>query len=404
MKAFTLPLLIAAMACPCYGQAQDPFEPDPDKEAAGETDSAVFYGGGGPVDLKSLCGKPIKELRLLGRDDLTDISSVAGLKLEDVMLWKINVADITPLAGMPIKKLVIFGCPVKDLSPLKGMPLESLWVGATNVTDFAPLKGLPLNDLSLYSSEVSDLSPLAGMPLERLDLSVVDSGRISDLTPLKGMKLKRLDLDANTVSKGMDIIRGMKSLEEINRQTPDKFWLKYYADAPARKRLKELGIQFHHLGVADDGSWDLGFHGDDIRDLAVLKGLPVGALGLRKCPTGDLTPLEGSKIERLHLESTAVKDLSSLRKTSLKSLLLFCPEVDDISPLKGMPLEYLLLDCPKVKGQRRMAWLSGLRIKVPTSRSGSRQMRHCGESRSSGQKWTIQGRSLARILERVNML
>ncbi len=232
MKTFILLLLVSAQTYHCLGQHEDPFEPsNPIQEELAErgSESAGFFGGDGPVDLKSLRGRPIKELQLLACDDLTDISPLVGLKLEDVMLWKVDVEDISPLAGMPIQKLVIFGCPVKDLTVLKGMPLKSLWIGATNVADFSPLKGLPLTDLSLYSSEISDLSLLEGMPLESLNIQVVDSDKISDLTPLKGMKLKHLVFDADTVTRGMDVIRTMKSLEEINRMPADEFWRKYDA-------------------------------------------------------------------------------------------------------------------------------------------------------------------------------
>lgn len=232
MKTFALLLLFVATTYQSLGQAKDPFDPsDPIKEELAEKESerAAFFGGNGPVDLKSLQGRPIKQLQLLACDDLKSISPIVGLKLEDVMLWKIDVDDISPLAGMPIQKLVIFGCPVKELTALKGMPLKSLWIGATNVADFSPLKGLPLTHLSLYSSEVSDLSPLEGMPLESLNIQVVGSGKITDLTPLKGMKLKDLDFNADTVIGGIEVIRAMKSLKEINRMPAEEFWRNYDA-------------------------------------------------------------------------------------------------------------------------------------------------------------------------------
>lgn len=237
MKTFILLWLVAATTYHCLGQGEDPFEPRAEKEL----ESAAFFGGEGPVDLKSLRGSPIKQLQLLACDKLTSISPIAGLKLEDVMLWKIDVEDITPLAGMPIQELIIYGCPVKDLTVLKGMPLKSLRIGETNVADFSPLKGLPLTHLSLYASEVSDLAPLEGMLLESLDIQVIGSGKISDLTPLKGMKLKHLEFDEDTVIRGMNVIRSMKSLEEINGMPADEFWKKYDADQIERRSKAEQG-------------------------------------------------------------------------------------------------------------------------------------------------------------------
>ena len=145
-------------------------------------------------ELQTLGGQEIKIARLVARRSVTDISAIAGMKLEEVWLWKSGVEDISSLAGMPIRTLIVLACPVKDLSPLAGLPLEYLWIGETKVTD---------------------LSPLEGMPLETLRIKVAPSGKITDLTPLKDMKLKRLEFHANTITEGMDIIRNMESLEEI---------------------------------------------------------------------------------------------------------------------------------------------------------------------------------------------
>jgi hypothetical protein len=337
---------------------------------ANDPSSAVFFGGEDPVDFDSIRGRRIKKLDLFACRDVTDISPIAGMRLEDVRLWKTGVQDISPLAGMPIRKLVIFGGSVKDLSPLAGMPLEDLWIGATKTTDFSPLKGLPLRHLSLFAAAATDLSPLEGMPLETLNLRVTVSGKITDLSPLKGMKLKRLEFHANTVTKGMDIIRNMESLERINRQTPDEFWQEYESDAPARRRLRKAGIDYRELHVTDDGNWILRFHGDDVRDLSVLKGLPVGSLTLRNGAIRDLSPLRDTEITSLLLENSAVKDLSPLKGASLRTLYLLCPNVDDISPLHGMPLEMLCLDCPKVTDisalhgmPLKTLWISGTDVR-----------------------------------------
>jgi hypothetical protein len=61
-----------------------------------------------------------------------------------------NLSDLTPLKGMKIEQLYLAGCPVKDLTPLQGMPLHLLH----------------LNDCK----ELHDLTPLAGMKLYRLRL------------------------------------------------------------------------------------------------------------------------------------------------------------------------------------------------------------------------------------------
>jgi hypothetical protein len=226
MKLSSISLILALLFQSCLGQDEDPFEPN--QKPQGE--EVTFFGGDGPIDLKSIQGKPIKRLAFMACDDLKDISAIAGMKLESVTLWKIDVKDITPLSGMPIEDLTIFGCPVDDLKSLKGMPLKSLWIGATNVVDFSPLKGLPLNHLSLYDSVVTDLSILEGMPLESLNLRVNGLSKLNDLTPLMGLNLKSLVFNAGEITMGLDVIRNMKSLEEINGIAADEFWKTYDAE------------------------------------------------------------------------------------------------------------------------------------------------------------------------------
>lgn len=281
-------------------------------------------------------------------EDRVDLNSIRGEPVEDLHLWKSNVRDLSPLAGMPIKTLVIFGCPVKDLSPLAGMPLEYAWIGATEVRDFSPLKGAPLKNLNLSVSAVTDLAFVKGMPLKSLDVSVTGEGKITDLTPLEGMQLEELVFEADTVIKGMEILRGMKSLKQINGKPPEEFWLEYEAKAPVRERLRNAGVSFHSLGVAEDGGLSLGLHGPEIKDLSVLKGFQVDQLVLGDSVIRDLSPLRELKTTTLLLDGSTLDDLSTLRGTSLKVLSLGCPKVDDVSPLKGLALQELYLRCPKV--------------------------------------------------------
>jgi len=90
---------------------------------------------------------------------------------------------------------------------------------------------MPLKYLSFENTGVSNLGPLKGMPL--VELRLPDT-RVSDLAPLKGMKLKWLSLTPRNITKGIEVVRGMKSLEEIGagrspRIKPEQFWRKYDA-------------------------------------------------------------------------------------------------------------------------------------------------------------------------------
>jgi hypothetical protein len=63
-----------------------------------------------------------------------------------------------------------------------------------------------------------------------------DGARISDLSPLEGMNLNALLFTPKNITKGLDVIRQMKSLKTIgvglgdnDEFSPAEFWKKYDA-------------------------------------------------------------------------------------------------------------------------------------------------------------------------------
>ena len=133
-------------------------------------------------------------------------------------------------------QLKAFSCvftQVGDLSPLAGMKLNHVMCSGTKVADLSPLRGMPLIQLVCDVTQVSDLSPIQGMPLEQLSCPVT---QVSDLTPLQGMNLTLIRLTPKNITKGIEIIRQMKSLRTISTAwdektqfTPDEFWKKFDA-------------------------------------------------------------------------------------------------------------------------------------------------------------------------------
>lgn len=229
-------------------------------------------------DLSPLRGMPLKYVGLsdgLGNVcPVTNLSPLKGMKLTRLNLVGIQVADLTPLVGMPLTKLDLSGTAVTKLAPLAGMPLKTLYLrncsgitdlsplkgmslnklilrGLGTVTDLSPLKGMQLTRLDLFACEgITDLSPLRGMPLTSLELERCKG--ITDLSPLQNMRLTRLDLSYCTgitdltplqyipltsliihrpgrITKGMDVLRSMKSLAEINMTPSIEFWKSYDA-------------------------------------------------------------------------------------------------------------------------------------------------------------------------------
>jgi hypothetical protein len=65
---------------------------------------------------------------------------------------------------------------------------------------------------------VQDLTPLGGMPLKSLS---IEATGVTDLAPLQTMKLEQLSLTPKNITKGLNVIREMKSLKSIGLVASD---------------------------------------------------------------------------------------------------------------------------------------------------------------------------------------
>ena len=205
-------------------------------------------------DLSPLKGAPLTRLDIASTA-VADLDPLRGMALEDLNCTGTRIFDLAPLRGMPLKRLSVHATPVKDFSILKELPLEELNVMETAFADLNLLKGMALSSLSVWSNLVTDISPLRDLPLQRLallgtpvwdlsplkgkmlsDLNIQDSkvksleplrgmplttlymGRteVSDLTPLEGMKLEVLSFSEERIARGIEIVRGMKSMQTIH--------------------------------------------------------------------------------------------------------------------------------------------------------------------------------------------
>ncbi len=185
------------------------------------------------VDLTPLRGMPLKEL-VLERTQVTDLLPLAGMPLVNLWLNEAPVSDLTPLVGAPLVQLSLLGTQVSDLTPLKGMPLESVWLNETQVTDLSPLAESPIISLTLHKTPVRDIAVVRQWPtLQRLHLGEAE---VTDLTPLEGLRLTRLILTTGKITAGMDVIRSMGTLTELDIEfreprpwPPEEFWRRYDA-------------------------------------------------------------------------------------------------------------------------------------------------------------------------------
>jgi serine/threonine protein kinase len=181
-------------------------------------------------ELKLLQGMPLTSLTLSSCTQIQDLKPLEGMPLTTLLLASCKqIRDLTPLHSMKLTKLNLDSWEIQDLTPLKGLALVELSLnGCTKVSDLTPLKGMPIRDLRLTDCGlVHDLTPLAGMPLQKLYL---DKGnQVRDVTPLKGMSLTEIRIVAKNITKGMDLLRSMKSLTSINSMSAEEFWRKYDA-------------------------------------------------------------------------------------------------------------------------------------------------------------------------------
>ena len=179
-------------------------------------------------DISVMKGMPLEEL-YLEETKVTDLSALKGAPLRVLYLNDSAIAEILPLADSQITHLNLTGTQVEDISPLRNVPLNTLWLQRTKVRDLSPLVGKNLESLDVQDTPVEDLTPLVGMTtLKRLNVA---GSHVSDLTPLFGMHLTRLLFTPSQVKKGLEVVRAMDSLQELDvefrepqRMSPSQFW------------------------------------------------------------------------------------------------------------------------------------------------------------------------------------
>ena len=183
-------------------------------------------------DLTPLQGMPLEEV-VLENTNVADLTPLEGMSLRVLKLQNTKVKDLSPIKGMPLEQLNLMGVPISDLSVVEGMPLEILWIPGTDVTDLTPLADSNLVSLDIQGTEVSDLTPLASLPrLQRLNIADTP---VSDITVLKDLKLTRITLTPSTIKSGMEDLRSMTTLAEIqtSMESPMSaadFWKRYDLD------------------------------------------------------------------------------------------------------------------------------------------------------------------------------
>src|SRR5262249_28080486 len=79
---------------------------------------------------------------------LTDLSALRGLKLTYLAVCNNNLSDLSVVRELPLEELDCRGTAITDLRALEGMRLKQLTCCYTQITDLSPLRDMPLRELS----------------------------------------------------------------------------------------------------------------------------------------------------------------------------------------------------------------------------------------------------------------
>ncbi len=123
-------------------------------------------------DLTILRGLPLQKLEV-NSTRVADLELLRGMALKQVAISDTKVTDLQPLKGMPLEYLHLGGTAVTDLSVLRGMPLTNVrLIGCQQLTDLSPLaeaKGLTLRTLPPNAKDIEFLRTFP--KLERLSFA-----------------------------------------------------------------------------------------------------------------------------------------------------------------------------------------------------------------------------------------
>ncbi|MBL7220027.1 MAG: protein kinase [Phycisphaerae bacterium] len=186
-------------------------------------------------DLSVLEGMKLTNLDLRGCSLLTSLRGIEGMPLTSLQCSGTAISDLTPLKGMKLTSLNLDRChSLSSLKGLEGAPLVTLTLQeCSELTSLRGIEGMPLASLNLSGcSLLTSLKGIEGMVLT--ELNIVDAG-VSDLSALRGMMLEKFHFTPKNITKGIEIIRNMKSIRQIgirwdHRLKPEEFWKKYDAE------------------------------------------------------------------------------------------------------------------------------------------------------------------------------
>jgi len=268
-----------------------------------------------------------------------------------------QLKDLSPLANLGLESVTIRNCRVHNLDFVEDMPLKQLDLADTNVRDISALKKTQITWLNLAGSRVFDFSGLSRVPLSYLNLSRC---QIKDVGFLKGMQIQHLEL-ADSRVHDFSPISHLPKLKHLNlNQTQIR-------DIDLLKKLPLQTLHLNATGISDISPLEgmklrvLDLGNTAVADFSILQGQPLVHLVLSGTRFKDIGLLNGMPLVRLDLSSSRADDLWALKGMELSHLNIRNTKISDVTPLAGMPL--VSLDCRQTKIKKLDA-VSGAPIQV----------------------------------------
>lgn len=229
------------------------------------------------------------------RGTVSDISDCVWMKnLHTLVLDGQQITDITPLKDLPVENLSLCDNPVADLMPLASAEkLKVLSVEETEISDLTPLSELSsLTWLDIGSTDVTDLKPLESMGIETLKMASLYP---RDSEVLQSLPLKKLLLHSASGAQE-EIIGEIVTLEELTIYNYRHLTLEPLLNLTDLTLLDLYGGELNSL----EGS-------GQFRKLSILV---VG-----ETQVSDLSPIkDNSGLTQLGLEYSPVTDFSVLKQ------------------------------------------------------------------------------------------
>lgn len=223
-------------------------------------------------DLEILKQCPNLRVLILDYQQITDLSSLAGLPLEYLSLTGNQITDLTPLAGCQSLRVLDLGeNPVRSADVLSQLPaLREINLDATGITSVEVLAGTAIEWLSIRDTWITDYTPLENCPsLAHLIVGQLPGGAVETLTGLTNLKELRL---YSTLDVDLSQFTGFQRLQDLDL---------YGCTLAHPEALTQLAsLRFLNLGETG------------LSDLSFLPDLPaLTEVDLREDLLSDLSPL-----------------------------------------------------------------------------------------------------------------